>query len=225
MLSRCFGHGGGEAETPPSPLFHPRSCKVPRTNRAGRCASRRWVTGCWKAPAGTAYPPSVTIPGAANKVPRIRNCHATDPPDGPTNCGTNARKEIAVSGFSPATAKPCRAIRDREWNCDDGSSALVSLPTSVRTSIRNRHAARAQLTLVNASADASADAQRPAVLARECTKQSQSPAGKDVTPTFQTWLTPRATMYATVGPGARNSTRDAPMKIARVGIGGDNKIT
>ena len=105
------------------------------------------------------------------------------------------------------------------------SSDFVSLPRSVRTPIQAKYAAPAHLTMVNASADATSRAERPAVAARACTNLPTPTASADVTPARQPWPMPRAAMYTTAGPGVSNSTSDAPMKIARVESVGINSLT
>ena len=83
--------------------------------------------------------------------------------------------------------------------------------------------------MVNASAGATDSTESPPVAARACTKlpppTASATASADVTPARQPWLIPRTTMYTTAGPGVSNSTSDAPMKIARMGSGGNNRIT
>src|SRR5436305_13499241 len=149
--------------------------------------------------------------------PSRTTCTNSGPRCGSRNGGRKARKNSAVLGLSTLTTTPWRNAR-----AGDAGSTIARAPSDRPAPRRGggprtiRYAAPAYFTVVNATAEETKIADRPAAAARTCATVPTWTPSTLARPTRRPCSRLCVTMYKTAGPGITSKASEAAAKRTNV---------
>ena len=142
-------------------------------------------------------------PSATMMMPSVVSCRNTAPFSGFTNCGRNARKNIAVFGFRTSASMPCRnaSAGVSDTGCRPGAAGAFSNIAFMPRYIR--YAAPRYLTSENRKAEARTMAEMPSTASAVWMISPTAMPRPVARPTRVPDVVARATVSTVAGPGMK----------------------